>query len=161
MGMIHFTLLIFHSFTIRYNASMNGVILAVLSKVVKNFLSQVSQILLLFVDQQTRSYRLLKRWMSSVKTPYFFSVPIFTYAAEIKKFSYSDMNECNIALNDSIRRIFSYHRWESIRSLRQQLGYQDLYTIFATRRRNFFNNFRYLRNHSILTLWKHINEELA
>ena len=97
----------------------------------------------------------------SMKMLYSFSVPILTNAAEIKQFSYSDMNECNVALNDSIRRIFSYHRWESIQSLRQQLGYQDLYTIFATRRRNFFNNFRYLRNHSILTLWKHINEELA
>ena len=97
----------------------------------------------------------------SMKMLYSFSVPILTYTAEIKQFSYSDMNECNVALNDSIRRIFSYNRWESIRSLRQQLGYQDLYTIFATRRRNFFNNFRYLRNHSILTLWKHVSVELA
>ena len=86
---------------------------------------------------------------------YSFSVPILTYAAEIKQFSYSDMNECNVALNDAIRRIFSYNRWESIRTLRQQLGYKDLYSIFAIRRRNFFQNFRQLRNRTIVTLWKH------
>ena len=92
----------------------------------------------------------------SMKLLYSFSVPILTYAAEVKQFSYNDMNECNIALNDSIRRIFSYNRWESIRYLRTQFGYQDLYTIFAIRRRNFFGNFQFLRNYTIVTLTKSV-----
>ena len=87
-----------------------------------------------------------------MKLLFTFSVPILTYASEVKQFSYADMNECNIALNDAIRRIFSFHRWESVRTLRQQFGYQDLFTIFALRRRNFFATLPLLRNQTILSL---------
>ena len=48
---------------------------------------------------------------------YSFSIPILTYACEVKFFSSSEMLDCHIAVNDSIRRIFSFHRWESIRHL--------------------------------------------
>ena len=68
---------------------------------------------------------------------YAYSVPILTYASEVKVFSHSDMNNCNVAVNDAIRRIFSFHRWESIRTLRQQFGYKDLTTTFALRKRKF------------------------
>ena len=68
---------------------------------------------------------------------YRFSVPILTYASEVKVFANSDMHSCQVAINDAIRRIFSYHRWESIRTLRTCFGYQDLYTLFAFRRRSF------------------------
>ena len=47
------------------------------------------------------------------------------------------MRQCNIALNDAIRRIFSYNRWESTRLLRQQQGYPNLYEIFYDRREKF------------------------
>ena len=68
---------------------------------------------------------------------YTYAVPILTYASEVKVFSHTEMSNCNVALNDAIRRIFSYHRWESIRTLRQQFGYKDLTTIFALRKRKF------------------------
>ena len=88
----------------------------------------------------------------SLRLLYSLSVPILTYASEVKRFSYADMHDCNVALNDAIRRIFSYNRWESIRILRQQFGYRDLYTTFASRRRNFLFNFPALRNHVITAL---------
>ena len=47
------------------------------------------------------------------------------------------MEKCNTALNNAIRKIFTFHRWESSRSLREGLGYPDLYTIFASRRSSF------------------------
>ena len=46
-------------------------------------------------------------------------VPNLTYCAEVKELTSSDMNRSNVALNDSIRRIFSYNRWECTRYLRQ------------------------------------------
>ena len=93
-----------------------------------------------------------------MKLLYSFSVPIITYACEVKEFSYSDMNDCNIALNDAIRRIFSYNRWESVRTLRQILGYQDLYTIFAVRRRKFLSALPLVRNRTLLLLHNSITE---
>ena len=36
------------------------------------------------------------------------------------------MHSCHVASNDAIRRIFVYHRWNSIRIVRQTFGYQDL-----------------------------------
>ena len=35
-------------------------------------------------------------------------VPILTYASEVKSFSASEMTQCNVALNNAIRKIFSY-----------------------------------------------------
>ena len=43
------------------------------------------------------------------------------------------MRQYNTALNDAIRRIYSYNRWESTRCLRQQLGFSNLYEIFEGR----------------------------
>ena len=65
---------------------------------------------------------------------YSFSVPILTYTAEVKCLSYNEMHKCIVALNDAIRRIFSFNRWESIRSLRLALGYDDLFTIFTKKK---------------------------
>ena len=68
---------------------------------------------------------------------YQFSVPILTYASEVKTFSHSEMLSCQVAINDAIRRVFKYNRWESIRTLRSSFGYHDLYTLFALRKRSF------------------------
>ncbi len=57
-------------------------------------------------------------------------VPILTYACGIKKFSSRDMQDCNTALNNATRRIFTYNRWESVRTLRESLGYESLTEIF-------------------------------
>ena len=87
-----------------------------------------------------------------MKLLYTFSVPILTYASEVKQFSYSDMHDCNVALNDAIRCIFSYNRWESIRTLRQQFGFRDLYTTFASRRQHFLSRIPTLPNHVVRSL---------
>ena len=68
---------------------------------------------------------------------YSMCVPILSYAAEVKVFRYNDMHNCNVALNDAIRRIFSFNRWESPRELRQQLKLSNLYEIFASRKAQF------------------------
>ena len=87
-----------------------------------------------------------------MKLLYSFSVPILTYACEVKRFSYSDMRDCHVAINDAIRRIFSFNRWESIRHLRESFGYRDLYTIFSLRERCFMNQIRTLNNHILRSI---------
>ena len=57
-------------------------------------------------------------------------VPCLTYACAIKEYPARQMTDCNTALNDCIRKIFSYNRWESVRLLRTQLGYKSLYETF-------------------------------
>ena len=58
--------------------------------------------------------------------------PILSYAEAIE-FPSGEMRDCNTALNDAIRRIYRYNRWESIRSLRLQLGFPNLYEAFQRR----------------------------
>ena len=64
-------------------------------------------------------------------------VPILTYACSAKIYSSKEMRDCNTALNDAIRKIFGFHRWESVRHLREGLGYKSLYDIFAIATRKF------------------------
>ena len=60
-------------------------------------------------------------------------VPILAYGAEAVEFSNSDMQTFNTAINDAIRRIFSYQRWESTRFLRPTAGFPSIYEIFSRR----------------------------
>ena len=64
-------------------------------------------------------------------------VPTLTYACSIKLFSAKEMQECSTALNNAIRRIFTYHRWESIRVLRETFGYKSLIEMFSAMSRKF------------------------
>ena len=64
-------------------------------------------------------------------------VPTLTYACAVKKFTSSEMNSCTVALNDAIRKIFSFNRWESVCFLRESFGYQSLTEIFAKASHNF------------------------
>ena len=79
-------------------------------------------------------------------------VPIVTYAAQVKSFKYADMHACQVALNDAIRRIFGYNRWESIRSLRTSFGYNDLYHIFHHQSEQFGKQCRKHKNEIICAL---------
>ena len=87
-----------------------------------------------------------------MKLLYTVCVPTITYASEIKQFTNSDMRSCHVALNDAIRRIFGYNRWESIRHLRQSMGYHDLYHIFSNRSRQFDTKCRRHENEIIRAL---------
>jgi hypothetical protein len=86
-------------------------------------------------------------------------VPILTYASAIKEFCHVDMLQCNSALNNAIRKIFSYNRWESIRHLRQGLGYPAIEEIFARAKRNFSRSLATSSNAILSHLSHHFNVE--
>ena len=69
-------------------------------------------------------------------------VPILTYGSGIKEYSASDMSRCNTAINNSIRKIFSFRRFESVRTLREQCGYKSIYEIFTKARNRFFSKMK-------------------
>ena len=89
-----------------------------------------------------------------MKLLYSVCVPSLTYCAEVKDLSSSDMHACNVALNNSIRYIFSYNRWESTRHLRQHLGYPNIYEIFHSRHERFISACSRSQNKVILFLSK-------
>ena len=65
-------------------------------------------------------------------------VPILTYACEVKALNGREMMSYDVALNDCIRKIFSYNRWESIRSLRKEFGYDSVSELFTKRTASFY-----------------------
>ena len=58
-------------------------------------------------------------------------VPILSHASAVKEFSTREMHTCNTAVNDAIRKIFSFQRWESIRELRGYFGYKSITEMFS------------------------------
>ena len=64
-------------------------------------------------------------------------VPILTYACAVKEFSAGEMYRCHVALNNAIRKIFSFAVWQSIRHLRMSNGFDSIYEIFAKAKRKF------------------------
>ena len=58
-------------------------------------------------------------------------IPVISYASGIKQYSAQEMRDCNTAINDAIRRIFTFNRWESVRSLRESFGMNSIYDTFA------------------------------
>ena len=64
-------------------------------------------------------------------------IPILTYACAVKQYSTKQMQECNTAVNNALRLIFGYNRWESVRTLREALGYKSLIDIFHRSKRKF------------------------
>ena len=56
-------------------------------------------------------------------------VSILAYGIEVKEYLARDMRSIHVAMNDGIRKIFGWHRWESIRELRHSFGYDDIYTM--------------------------------
>ena len=64
-------------------------------------------------------------------------IPILSYASVVKEYSSRQMQDCTTAINDSLRIIFGYNRWESVRTLRESLGYKSLIDIFHRSKRKF------------------------
>ena len=87
-----------------------------------------------------------------LKLIYAVAVPILTYACETLPLSNKQLNEMTTALNDAIRRIFSYHRWESVRYLRESFGYLSLSEIVYNSTENFFKMFSRTGNDTLLTI---------
>ena len=73
-------------------------------------------------------------------------VPIITYACDVAVFHYREKESLHVAVNDAIRKIFSYNRWESIRTLRESLGYQSVTEIFAKRKHTFESQLPHIGN---------------
>ena len=67
-------------------------------------------------------------------------VPILTYASAVRDFSANDMHRCHVAINNAIRRIFSYAVWQSIRHLRMSHGYKCIYELFSMAKAKFTTN---------------------
>ena len=84
-----------------------------------------------------------------LKLLYSMCVPNITYASEVLCYSSKQMHMINVALNDCLRRIFSYNRWESVRFLRLSSGYPSITDIFHQRSRRFDARLSSIRNDSL------------
>ena len=89
-----------------------------------------------------------------MKLLYTICVPHLTYASEAVGSTYTSkqLQSMNVALNDSIRRIFGYNRWESIRFLRLSFGYPSQTDIFHARSCKFFKKMRGIGNSTLIKL---------
>ena len=67
-------------------------------------------------------------------------VPIITYSCAVREFSAADMYRCHVAVNNAIRRIYSFATWQSIRDIRIENGYKSIYEIFALAKAKFLNS---------------------
>ena len=73
-------------------------------------------------------------------------VPTLSYASAVKDYPARELINCNTAVNDAIRKIFSFNRWESVRSLRKDLGFKSITEIFAEAKLKFLNYLPHHRN---------------
>ena len=64
-------------------------------------------------------------------------VPILSYASAVKAYPARQVQDCSTALNDALRFIFGFNRWESVRSLRESFGYKSLVEIFQKTKNKF------------------------
>ena len=67
-------------------------------------------------------------------------VPILTYCCAVKEFSAAEMYRCNVAINNAIRKIYSFAIWQSIRHLRVANGFDSVYEIFAKAKTKFLSS---------------------
>ena len=72
-----------------------------------------------------------------IKILYSNAVPIITYASAVREFSTSDMHRCHVAINNCIRKIFSFAVWQSIRHIRLSYGYKCIYEMCALAKKKF------------------------
>ena len=87
-----------------------------------------------------------------MKLLYSICVPILTYACDVATYHYKEKQSLHVAVNDAIRRIYSYDRWESVKTLRESLGYLSVTQIFAERKESFENNLSRIGNSFLTSL---------
>ena len=85
----------------------------------------------------------------TVKLLYTICIPNLTYACEALNYSSRQFHDLNVAINDCLRKVFNYNRWESVRFLRQELGYPSLTEIFRSRSRKFHDCMHLLQNDTL------------
>ena len=64
-------------------------------------------------------------------------VSIFTYSAAVKEFTSAEMHDINVAINNGIRKIYTYSHSESVRHLRQDCNLKSIYELFHAARSKF------------------------
>lgn len=113
-------------------------------------------------------YRASNSLLSVVKKPseevlmnllYTNCVPVITYACNVKDFPAKDMRDLNTAINDAIRKIFSFNRWESVRDLRDGCCLKSIYEIFAIAKQRFSHSLISHHNSIIRFLYQYASVE--
>ena len=87
-----------------------------------------------------------------MKLLYTVCVPNLTYACDVVTYHPKELESLHVAVNDAIRRIFGFNRWESIKTLRESFGYLSVTEIFAKRRATFSHRLPHLGNSVLATL---------
>ena len=93
-----------------------------------------------------------------MKLLYSVCVPNLTYACEAVSYSSKEIESLNVALNDSVRRIFDFNRWESVRYLRSTFGYPSITEIFYSRREMFHFRLPFTKNQTLISLQQYAND---
>ncbi len=70
-----------------------------------------------------------------MKLLYSISVLDFTVACDVVDHHNKNIQSLRVALNDAIRRIFGYNRWQSIEDNGESFGYPPVTEIFARRKK--------------------------
>ena len=87
-----------------------------------------------------------------LKLLYCYCVPILTYACEVKRHTGRELTSLDVALNDCIRKIFTYNRWESTRELRRSFGYDSITETFTKRGSRFTDRLELTKNPILMQL---------
>ena len=88
-------------------------------------------------------------------------VPIITYACAVREFSASEMYRCHVAVNNAIRKIYSYAVWQSIRHIRIMSGYKSIYEIFSLAKTKFLEAAKSCSNQIVMHLVTKLPCDLA
>ena len=107
----------------------------------------------------TKFYRASNSILRAVKQPseevmiqllYSCCIPILSYASASKDYLSRQMQDCTTAINNALRLIFGYNRWESVRTLRESFGYPSLIEIFQ-RAKNKFNSSLFSHHNPVIS----------
>jgi hypothetical protein len=109
--------------------------LGVTIRQVVHLLAQLVQTLGIFIAQVNVNSSCRPSNDVLMKLFYSSCIPILTYCAEVKVLSSRDMMQINTAVNNGIRKIFTFNRWESVRTLHTDMGYKGICNIFAERQK--------------------------
>ena len=95
--------------------------------------------------------------LMQLKLLYSICIPHLSYSIEVLNYSARQIQSFTVAVNDCLRRIFGYNRWESVRHLRISAGYPCITQIFASRNRRFMKRLPSLNNFTLNGLIQLIN----
>ena len=84
---------------------------------------------------------------------YYNCVPKLTYGAEVKELSANEKQHYNVAVNNAIRRIFGFRRWESIRQLQEFYGFDSIEVLFSKAKNHFLSSLANHSNHTLRCLY--------